>query len=384
MRLPSPSSASPGDSRCDAHAWPPFPSFSGDNINGYHPSERTPDPERLLSAYFHSATTLNYIRALLASDFASLTAPRSWSFSHVRSPVLQAQFEDVISRLTDSLDFMTTIGAPLPSTAQGVEIFTSHEGLSLEFEETQTRHLPRPETDEERSARLNKGHSINPERSSTRAGRRGQSLTSSVSSLNGTPPAPPPCAYYNTGSHYLWIGDRTRQVEGGHVEYFRGLENPVGVKVGPTMPKGELTRLLASASDRHLLLLQAKTPSIADPRALCAVLDPNREPGKVSLICRYGAGKIEDFLANHIDEVEASGHRVVWVCDPMHGNTKTAENSTLKTRAFGDIIHEVTASMRIVRCSARLTSRCDATLTGSFCSFSTLSAVRSSAASTLS
>lgn len=221
---------------------------SGDNINGYHPSERTPDPERLLSAYFHSATTLNYIRALLASDFASLTAPRSWSFSHVRSPVLQAQFEDVISRLTDSLDFMTTIGAPLPSTAQGVEIFTSHEGLSLEFEETQTRHLPRPESDDERSARLNKGHNINPQRSPSRTGRRSQNLASSVSSLNGTPPAPPPCAYYNTGSHYLWIGDRTRQVEGGHVEYFRGLENPVGVKVGPTMPKGELTRLLASAS----------------------------------------------------------------------------------------------------------------------------------------
>ena len=223
--------------------------YSGDNINGYHPSERTPDPERLLSAYFHSATTLNYIRALLASDFASLTAPRSWSFSHVRSPVLQAQFEDVISRLTDSLDFMTTIGAPLPSTAQGVEIFTSHEGLSLEFEETQTRHLPRPETEDERSTRLNKGHSINPQRSPSRAGRRGQNLASSISSLNGTPPAPPPCAYYNTGSHYLWIGDRTRQVEGGHVEYFRGLENPVGVKVGPTMPKGELTRLLASVSD---------------------------------------------------------------------------------------------------------------------------------------
>lgn len=223
----------------------------GDNINGYHPSERQPDPERLLSAYFHSATTLNYIRALLASDFASLTTPRAWSFSHVRSPVLQAEFEDVISRLTDSLDFMTTIGAPLPSTAQGVEIFTSHEGLSLEFEETQTRHLPRPETADERSARLNKGHSINPQRSPSRPRGRAaqQNLSASISSLTGgLPAAPPPCAYYNTGSHYLWIGDRTRQVEGGHVEYFRGLENPVGVKVGPTMPKGELTRLLASES----------------------------------------------------------------------------------------------------------------------------------------
>lgn len=334
----------------------------GDNINGFDPADRRPDPDRLLQAYFHSSTTLNYIRALLASNFASLQTPRTWSFSHVRSPALQQEFEDVVERLSDALDFMSTIGAPLPETAQGVEIFTSHEGLSLEYEETQTRFLPRPETDEARIARLERGHSINPQRSPSHSRPRGRpapssnNLSSSIGSLRslGKDNAPPPGAYFNTGCHYLWIGDRTRQIDGGHVEYFRGLENPVGVKVGPTMPQGELTRLLASASSPPPLpALSPMLPLYTDiypPPTPChfAVLDPNREAGKVSLICRYGASKIENFLADHVREVESSGHRVVWVCDPMHGNTKTAENSSLKTRAFEDIIHEITASMRIV------------------------------------
>lgn len=334
----------------------------GDNINGFDPADRQPDPDRLLQAYFHSSTTLNYIRALLASNFASLQTPRTWSFSHVRSPALQQEFEDVVERLSDALDFMSTIGAPLPETAQGVEIFTSHEGLSLEYEETQTRFLPRPETDEARKARLERGHSINPQRSPSHSRPRGRpapssnNLSSSIGSLRslGLDNTPPPGAYFNTGCHYLWIGDRTRQIDGGHVEYFRGLENPVGVKVGPTMPQGELTRLLASASCCPSLTLPPPPPPgvltfLLYPPHRLAVLDPNREAGKVSLICRYGASKIESFLAEHVREVESSGHRVVWVCDPMHGNTKTAENSSLKTRAFEDIIHEITASMRIVR-----------------------------------
>lgn len=231
---------------------------SGDNINGFDASDRAPDPERLLgcvavlfamagsspdrpclyhSAYFHSATTLNYIRALLASSFASLSAPRTWSFSHVRSPVLQREFEDVVERLSDALDFMETIGAPLPASAEGVELFTSHEGLSLEYEETLTRELPIPPQ-----------RKVDGEKHSDATARRNQSKSHSRPRASAAAdPVKENKAFYNAGTHYLWIGDRTRQIDGAHVEYFRGLENPVGVKVGPTMPAGELTRLLASA-----------------------------------------------------------------------------------------------------------------------------------------
>ncbi|CED84371.1 E, aroF, aroG, aroH [Phaffia rhodozyma] len=282
-------------------------SFRGDNVNGYEPKDRAPDPDRLLGAYFHSAATLNYIRSLLSSSFASLSTPTSWSFSHVRSPTLQAEFSDVMDRLSDALGFMQTIGADLGGSIEGVEIFTSHEGLSLEYEECLTRSLKIPMSAEDRKrkdleekVRRRREGSISPVRN----------------------PVEEKKAYFNAGSHYLWIGDRTRQIDGGHVEYFRGLENPVGIKVGPSMPAGELTRLLS-------------------------ILDPEKQDGKISLITRYGASKIDQFLPAHIDEVESSGHRVVWVCDPMHGNTKTAENSSLKTRAFSDIIHEITRSMKI-------------------------------------
>ncbi|KAL7418021.1 DAHP synthetase [Mrakia frigida] len=285
-------------------------SYRGDNINGFDASDRAPDPERLLGAYFHSATTLNYIRALLSSNFASLNAPRTWSFSHVRSPVLQKEFEDVVDRLSDALDFMATIGpspSPASSSTDSVELFTSHEGLSLEYEETLTRLLPVPEAE----GAGGKKHNVRPRSPSHSRARAGKSEVEKEG-----------LAYYNAGTHFLWIGDRTRQITGAHVEYFRGLENPVGVKVGPSMEKGELTRLLA-------------------------ILDPNYEAGKITLITRYGASKIDTYLAAHIQEVEASGHRVVWCTDPMHGNTKTAENSSLKTRHFDDIVQEITRSMAI-------------------------------------
>ena len=178
----------------------------GDNINGFDASDRAPDPERLLGAYFHSATTLNYIRSLLSSNFASLNAPRTWSFSHVRSPVLQKEFEDVVDRLSDALDFMNTISSsPSPaSSTDSVEIFTSHEGLSLEYEETLTRLLPVPLKEGE-----TKRHNVRPR-------------SPSHSRARGGPPGSDPekdgYAYYNAGTHFIWIGDRTRQITGAHVE----------------------------------------------------------------------------------------------------------------------------------------------------------------------
>ncbi|KAA1477507.1 DAHP synthetase [Dentipellis sp. KUC8613] len=277
-------------------------SFRGDNVNGLDPDDRTPDPERLLSAYFHSTATLNHVRGLLTSGFASLQHhhPRDWSLTHVRSSSLRKEFETITEGLADALDFTRTIGFDSGhqsvSYERGgqrgvlgeVDFYTSHEGLMLDYEEALTREFPIPSS-----------------------GRRTpQSAT-----------APPATAFYNTSAHFLWIGDRTRQLTGAHVEYFRGIRNPIGVKVGPTMAGEELVRLLD-------------------------IVNPDRVSGKVTLITRYGAGKIDNHLAGHIKVVQESGHPVIWICDPMHGNTLTS-SSGLKTRHFGTIISELTSCLRI-------------------------------------
>ncbi|KAK6981109.1 DAHP synthetase [Favolaschia claudopus] len=290
-------------------------SFRGDNVNGLDVNDRTPDPERLLSAYFHSATTINYVRGLLTSGFASLHHPRDWSLSHVRSPSLRKEFETIVDGLSDALDFSRTIGAESGAAAAPfergggrdtvgeVDFYTSHEGLMLEYEQALTRAFPLP------------GAGVSPSAPDPIAPQ---------SSKNA-----PKKGFYNTSAHFLWIGDRTRQLTGAHVEYFRGIRNPIGVKVGPSMEGEELVRLLD-------------------------VVNPDKEPGRVTLITRYGAGKIDNHLAAHIKAVQASGHGVVWVCDPMHGNTQTS-TSGLKTRHFGTIISELTSCLRIhAECNSRL------------------------------
>ncbi|KAI0920758.1 hypothetical protein AcW1_005063 [Taiwanofungus camphoratus] len=285
-------------------------SFRGDNVNGLDPDDRTPDPERMLSAYFHSTTTLNYIRGLLTSGFASLHHPRDWSLSHVRSPALREEFERISEGLSDALGFTRTIGlgSQQVSYEQGggrgvlgeVDFYTSHEGLMLEFEEAMTRQFPIP-----------------------------SSLSSSSQSSISNGHSTRPNIYYNTSAHFLWIGDRTRQLDGAHVEYFRGIRNPIGIKVGPSMDSDELKRLLD-------------------------IVNPDREDGKVTLITRYGAGKIESHLASHITAVRKSGHPVTWICDPMHGNTLSS-SSGLKTRHFGTIIGELTSCIRIHKeCGSRM------------------------------
>ncbi|KAH7885643.1 DAHP synthetase [Phlebopus sp. FC_14] len=278
-----------------------FLSFRGDNVNGLDPNDRTPDPERLLSAYLHSTATLNYVRALLTSGFASLHHPRDWSLSHVRSPSLRSEFEKITEGLSDALDFSRTIGADSGRESASfehgggrgvlgeVDFYTSHEGLMLDFEQAMTREFP----------------------------------------IAGSPPDSPQNGFYNTSAHFLWIGDRTRQLDGAHVEYFRGIRNPIGIKVGPTLDDEELTRLLE-------------------------IVNPDKESGRVTLITRYGAGKIQAHLPRHIRAVKESRHPVAWVCDPMHGNTLTS-GTGLKTRHFGTIISELRSCIAIhAFCGSRL------------------------------
>lgn len=251
-------------------------SFRGDNVNGIDVNTRTPDPQRLLMAYFHAAATLNYVRSCLASGMADLHTPHAWNFHHVQNKELQQQYTRIMDAITDALDFMHTVGAdgsnPVLNT---VDYFSSHEGLMLEYE---------------------------------------QALTHNASQ-----------GAYDLSAHTLWIGDRTRQLDGAHVEFFKQIRNPVGVKVGPSMSPSELVAMLDA-------------------------LNPTLEKGRVTLISRYGAGKIAQLLPAHIQAVQSSRHAgtVVWCCDPMHGNTiASPSNPKIKTRLFSDVVAELTQAMQI-------------------------------------
>ncbi|KAL2040214.1 hypothetical protein N7G274_007117 [Stereocaulon virgatum] len=297
--------AKPRSSPTEIYEGIEIPSFRGDILNGYDVDERTPDPARLVSAYFHSATTLNYIRASLASGIADLHAPLEWELGHVKDEKIKAQYTRIVDNITDSLRFMKTVGADSPSSGlESVDLYTSHEGLLLEYEQSLTRRLRHPPTHPSLQ---------NPS-------------TLPTSQPNGHPnpnptPSPDNKGWYNTSAHFLWIGDRTRQLSGAHVEYFRGLENPIGIKVGPTMTSPELISLLD-------------------------ILNPTKSIGRITLITRYGENKIASLLPSHIRAVRDSGHIVVWQCDPMHGNT-TSTPSGVKTRQFSSILSEVGSALRI-------------------------------------
>ncbi|CAG8576579.1 4544_t:CDS:2 [Paraglomus occultum] len=252
-------------------------SFRGENINGFDPADRKPDPDRLLKAYFHSAATINYVRSIISSGFADLHHPSQWSLHHVRSETIRQEYSHIVDRVTDSLSFMHTIGAVSSPPLASVDIFMSHEGLVLPYEECLTRKLKDPVTDEFK--------------------------------------------WYNVSAHFLWIGDRTRQLASAHVEYFKGIENPIGIKVGPSMKADELGQFLD-------------------------VVNPKKEIGKVTLITRYGAKEVDKHLPGHIEAVKKSGHVVVWACDPMHGNTEKSL-SGVKTRYFDSIIEELSRTIRI-------------------------------------
>jgi 3-deoxy-7-phosphoheptulonate synthase len=271
--------AKPRSSPFEMYEGRQIPSFRGHNVNGFDPHDREPNPARLVEAYFHSSATLNYLRGLLTSGFSDLRAPENWSLDWVKSGHIKEQYSQIVDRVMDCLSFMHTIGADSSDTFKSADIYTSHEGLMLDFEETMTR-----------LARSTHGEAD---------------------------------GYYNLGAHFIWIGDRTRQLDGAHIEYFRGLQNPLGLKVGPSMEPDELVRVLD-------------------------ILDPNCEPGKVTLISRYGVSKVESLLPGHIKAVQATKHKVIWACDPMHGNTQASKTHPhLKTRDFEHILGELKANLRV-------------------------------------
>ncbi|KAJ9477909.1 Phospho-2-dehydro-3-deoxyheptonate aldolase [Pseudozyma hubeiensis] len=322
-------------------------SFRGDNINAFSPepaSGRVPDPERLLQAYFHSAATLNHIRSELASGLADLHAPRQWSFQHVQSSALQAEFESVVDSLTDALDFMRTIGAD-PSTfssssvLNSVDYFISHEGLSLGYEEALTRLVRKPTPANPHSAR-----NVHPSDLANGA------LTGDAFDR------------YDLSAHTIWLGDRTRQLDGAHVDFFSSIRNPVGVKVGPSMKPEELIQILdilnpdvpipAAASS-------ARTSGWSTPSGTASNVVYGKEKGRAMVIIRLGAAKVTSHLPPLLEAIAASNHRdsIILLCDPMHGNTQTSpyppassdpNAQPLKTRSFGDIISEILSFLEII------------------------------------
>ncbi|EYE99762.1 3-deoxy-7-phosphoheptulonate synthase class II [Aspergillus ruber CBS 135680] len=276
-----------------------MPSFRGDNINGFaaDPESRNPDPSRLVSAYFHSSATLNYLRGSLSSGIADLHSPLDWGLGHVITPSIKEKYERIVTRVKDALRFMHTVGIDTDRGVETVEVFTSHEGLLLEYEQSLTRLQRNP----------------------------------SSSSPNDT-------SHYATSAHFIWIGDRTRQLDGAHVEFFRGIANPIGLKIGPSISPEDLVQLLDT-------------------------VNPTREIGKVTLISRYGASKISSHLPAHIAAVKASGHIPVWQCDPMHGNTQSTP-SGVKTRHFSDILSELRQALEIHRAAGSFLGGMHLELTG--------------------
>lgn len=272
-----------------------IPSFRGDILNGFQEDQRELDPQRLVKAYHYSAATLNYIRSSLASGIADLHRPMDWGLGHVRDPALKEKYAAIAKSIQDTLRFLQVINSK-QTNLETVELFTSHEGLLLEYEQALTRLLEKPTSSQ-----------------GTEAG----------SPVRETPTTAGTKEYYDTSAHFIWIGDRTRQIDHAHVEFFRGIANPIGVKVGPTTPTSDILSLLRT-------------------------LNPDKEPGKITLITRYGAAKVRSLLPEHIRAVEDSEYRrtVVWQCDPMHGNTVSTP-AGIKTRKFNDIYEELQETLKI-------------------------------------
>jgi len=246
-----------------------LPSYRGDIVNRaeFTPEVREPDPMLLLRGYERAALTINFVRALIDGGFADLHHPEYWDLGFVGHSPFKAQYERIVASVADGLEFFETISAKEVHQALRAEFYASHEALVLHYEQAQTRFIPRQ----------------------TR--------------------------WYNLSTHMPWIGMRTAQIDGAHVEYCRGIANPVGVKVGSAMDAAWLQRLVTT-------------------------LNPQNIPGKLALIHRYGAKDIESALPKAIQAVRATGHSVLWICDPMHGNTETSQ-SGLKTRRFENILREL-------------------------------------------
>jgi 3-deoxy-7-phosphoheptulonate synthase len=248
-----------------------LPAFRGHIVNdvGFTTGERTADPQRLLTAYNRAAATLNLLRAFTKGGFASLSRVHQWNREFVASSPAGQRYEALADEIDRAVQFMSACGinSETLTDLRQVDFYTSHEALLLDYEEALTRQ----------------------------------------DSLTGD--------WYDCSAHMLWIGERTRQLDGAHVEFLRGVRNPLGCKIGPTATPDEVL-------------------------ALCEALNPDRQPGRLTLITRMGATKVVDLLPPLLKAVSDAGHPVVWVCDPMHGNTFTADDGR-KTRHFEDVLAEV-------------------------------------------
>ncbi|HYP08386.1 MAG TPA: 3-deoxy-7-phosphoheptulonate synthase class II, partial [Bryobacteraceae bacterium] len=250
-----------------------LPAYRGDLVNraAFVEAARVPEPDLLLRAYERSALTLNYTRALVRGGLADLHHPEKWDIGFIQGADLAKEYGQILDSVSHALRFMENVLGVHAEAMQHVDVYTSHEGLHLAYEQAVTR-------------------------------------------------AEGDC-WYNMSTHLPWIGARTTALDGAHVEYFRGIANPIGIKVaGMTSP------------DEYLRLLDA--------------VDPHREPGRVTLIHRFGASKVREGLPPLVRAVQASGRQVLWCCDPMHGNTKTT-SAGIKTRHFADILDEIVAAFDV-------------------------------------
>lgn len=252
-----------------------LPAYRGDSVNreAFTVDDRTPDPVLLLRGYERAALTLNFIRALADGGFADLHHPEYWDLAFADGARHVDEYRRIVEQIRESISFVSTITGVDAALLGRIDFFTSHEGLSLHYDSAQTRQVPR------------------------RAG------------------------FYNLSTHLPWIGMRTAQLDGAHVEFHRGLRNPLGIKLGPAMTPEWLTALL----DR---------------------LDPAHQPGRITLIHRMGAGQVGKHLPALFDAVRQAGRRVLWVCDPMHGNTETTPQGH-KTRRFDKIAAELEESFAV-------------------------------------
>lgn len=267
--------AKPRSADSETRAGVTLPAYRGDTVNreAFTEADRTPDPTLLLRGYERAALTLNFIRALADGGFADLHHPEYWDLAFAHGVRHASEYHRIVDQIRESIAFVSTITGVDAAMLRRIDFFTSHEGLSLHYDSAQTRQVPR------------------------RSG------------------------FYNLSTHLPWIGMRTAALDGAHVEFHRGLRNPLGIKVGAAMTAEWLTALL----DR---------------------LDPDHEPGRITLIHRMGAGAVGRHLPPLVDAVRATGRQVLWVCDPMHGNTETTPQG-YKTRRFDKIVAELEESFAI-------------------------------------
>ncbi len=268
-----------------------LPSFRGDVVNGseFTAAARRPDPQRLIRAHAHSALTMNFVRALVDGGFADLRHPEYWDLAWVEHSPLAAEYRQMVAAIGDSLQFMETLAGPIAGFSK-VDFFTSHEALLLHYEQALTRQVPR-----------------NP-------------------------------GWFNLSTHFPWIGMRTAGLDGAHVEYFRGIRNPIAVKVGPAVTPDQLLPLID-------------------------VLNPRDEPGRLTLIHRMGNARIASALPPLLAAVKREGRRVLWVADPMHGNTESTSNGH-KTRRFDNIRGELDQAFDIHAAAGTLLGGVHLELTG--------------------